>query len=298
MRWRGRRQSDNVEDRRGMSPQAALGGGGGAILLIGIVIAGRFMGCDAGQIQQAVNVAIQAQQQQAAPAELPEGTEAGIDDEASQFIKVVLADTEAVWSKLFREQRNGADYPEPALILFQGSVATGGCGMGSESMGPFYCPGDQKVYVPPSFFDDLARRHNAPGDFAQAYVIAHEVAHHVQNVLGLNQELQQIRRSGDKRAINRQSVRLELQADYLAGVWAHHAHRQFDLLEDGDIEEAINAAKQIGDDTLQMQAQGRTVPDHYTHGTSAQRMRWFRRGMQTGDLQQCLLLAQLPYEEL
>jgi len=281
-----------------MSPQAALGGGGGAILLIGIVIAGKFMGCDGAQIQQAVNVAKQAQQRQAAPAELPEGAEAGIDDEASQFIKVVLADTEAVWSKLFREQMNGADYPEPALILFQASVATGGCGTGNEAMGPFYCPGDQKVYVPPSFFDDLASRHNAPGDFAQAYVVAHEVAHHVQNVLGLNKKLQQIRRSGDKQAINRQSVRLELQADYLAGVWAHHAQRQFDLLEDGDIEEAINAAKQIGDDTLQMQAQGRTVPDHYTHGTSAQRMRWFRLGMQTGNLNDCLRLAELPYEEL
>jgi predicted metalloprotease len=165
-------------------------------------------------------------------------------------------------------------------------------------MGPFYCPGDQKVYVPPSFFDELARRHGAPGDFAQAYVIAHEVAHHVQNVLGVNKKLKSVRAGGDEREINRQSVRLELQADYLAGVWAHHAQKQFNILEDGDIEEAINAAKQIGDDTLQMKSQGRTVPDHYTHGTSAQRMRWFRLGMRSGNLNDCLRLAELPYDEL
>ncbi len=297
MRWRGRRQSDNVEDRRGMSPQAALGGGGGAILLIAIVIGGKFMGCDAGQIQQAVNVAKQAQQRQAAPAELPEGAEAGIDDEASQFIKVVLADTETVWSKLFQEEVN-ADYKEPTLVIFEQSVRTGGCGMGNSAMGPFYCPGDQKIYVPPSFFDALAKRHKSPGDFAQAYVVAHEVAHHVQNVLGLNRKLQQTRQSGNEREVNRQSVRLELQADFLAGVWAHHAHREFNILEDGDIEEAIQAANQIGDDTLQIEAQGYKVPERYTHGTSAQRVRWFKRGMRSGNLNECQLLAEIPYEDL
>lgn len=296
MRWRGRRQSNNVEDRRGMSPQAALGGGGGAILLIAIVIGGKFMGCDAGQIQQAVNVAKQAQQRQA-PAQLPEGAEAGIDDEASQFIKVVLADTEEVWSKLFQQEVNG-NYKEPTLVIFEQSVRTGGCGMGNSAMGPFYCPGDQKIYVPPSFFDALASRHKSPGDFAQAYVIAHEVAHHVQNILGLNRKLQQTRQSGNEREVNRQSVRLELQADFLAGVWAHHAHREFNILEAGDIEEAIQAANQIGDDTLQIEAQGYKVPERYTHGTSAQRVRWFKRGMQSGNLNECQLLAQVPYEEL
>ena len=165
-------------------------------------------------------------------------------------------------------------------------------------MGPFYCPADRTVYVAPSFFDELARRHNAPGDFAQAYVIAHEVAHHVQNVLKLNQRLQSTRQGGNEREINQESVRLELQADYLAGAWAHHAQKQFDFLEAGDIEEAINAAKQIGDDTLQLEATGRTVPAHYTHGTSAQRMRWFRQGMRSGDLNGCLKLAELPYGDL
>jgi predicted metalloprotease len=294
MRWRGRRQSENVEDRRGMLPQMAVGGG--ALLLIGIMIAGKVGGCDAAQIQQAVNVAKQVQQKGGAAQQAPAGE--GIDDEASQFVEVILADTEEVWSTLFRDEMNGADYPEPQLILFQGSVATGGCGTGSEGMGPFYCPGDQKVYVPPSFFDELARRHDAPGDFAQAYVIAHEVAHHVQNVLGLNKKLKSVQASGDEQEINRQSVWLELQADYLAGAWSYHAQKQFNILEDGDIEEAINTAKQIGDDTLQMKSQGRTVPAHYTHGTSAQRMRWFHRGMRTGNLNECLRLAELPYDEL
>lgn len=292
MRWRGRRQSENVEDRRGMSPRAM--GGGGLFVVIGIVIVGRLMGCDPAMIQQAVNVAQQAQQpgggQQQLPAE-------AVDDEASQFIRVVLADTEDVWTKLFRENVNG-DYQVPSLILFEQPIRTGGCGTGTPAMGPFYCPADQKIYVPPSFFDQLARRHKSPGDFAQAYVIAHEVAHHVQNLLGLNRTLRQTRQGGSKADINQQSVRLELQADYLAGVWAHHVHRDFGVLEEGDIEEAIQAASQIGDDRLQMESQGFTVPHSYTHGTSAQRVRWFRRGMQSGDMNQCQLLAELPYSEL
>lgn len=292
MRWRGRRQSENVEDRRGMSPRAM--GGGGLFVVIGIVVVGRLMGCDPAMIQQAVNVAQQAQQpgggQQQLPAE-------AVDDEASQFIRVVLADTEDVWTRLFRENVNG-DYQIPSLILFEQPIRTGGCGTGTPAMGPFYCPADQKIYVPPSFFDQLARRHKSPGDFAQAYVIAHEVAHHVQNLLGLNKTLQQTRQGGSKVDINQQSVRLELQADYLAGVWAHHVHRDFGVLEEGDIEEAIQAASQIGDDRLQMESQGFTVPHSYTHGTSAQRVRWFRRGMQSGDLNQCQMLAELPYAEL
>ncbi len=279
MRWRGRRQSRNVHDRRGMSPRMAAGGGGGALLLIGIIIAGKVGGCDAEQIQQAVNVAREVQQRDGAIQQAPAAE--GVDDEASQFIGVVLADTEDVWSKLFREQIR-ADYQKPMLVLFEQPQQTG-CGTGDAVMGPFYCPGDQTIYVPPSFFNALARRHKSPGDFAQAYVIAHEVAHHVQNLLGLNRELRQVRQSGDEPEINGQSVRLELQADYLAGVWAYHAHRDFDILEYGDIEEAIQAANQIGDDTLQMESLGYKVPERYTHGTSAQRVRWFRAGMKSGD---------------
>jgi uncharacterized protein len=296
MRWRGRRQSENVEDRRGLSPRVAAGGGGGALLLIGIVIAGKLGGCDAGQIQQVADMAQQVQQRRGGVPDAPAGT--GVDDEASQFVKVILADTEEVWTKLFRSDLDGADYPEPELILFSDAVRTEGCGTGSASMGPFYCPADRKIYVPPSFFEELAKRHNAPGDFAQAYVIAHEVAHHVQNVLGLNRQLRAAQQGGNKLETNRQSVRLELQADYLAGVWAHHAQKQFDILEAGDIEEAMNAARQIGDDQLQRESLGRTVPEHYTHGTSAQRMRWFRREMQSGNLNECLKLAELPYSDL
>lgn len=277
-----------------MSPRAA-GGGAGVLLIIGILIVGRMMGCDPEQIQQAVNIAEQAQQQGGPAPQAPEG--AGVDDEIGQFIRVVLADTEEVWTKLFREQVQGS-YETPTLIMFEQAIRTDGCGMGSAAMGPFYCPADRNIYVPPSFFDALASRHQSPGDFAQAYVIAHEVAHHVQNLLGLNQRLQQTRRSGSEREVNQQSVRLELQADYLAGVWAYHAHRDFNILEDGDIEEAIQAANQIGDDRLQLESQGYTVPERYTHGTSAQRVRWFRMGMQSGDLSRCQLLAELPYDEL
>ncbi len=278
-----------------MSPRAA-GGGAGVLLIIGIIIGGRMMGCDPGEIQQAVNVAQQAQQQGGRPVAAPPAP--GEEDPTREFIAVILADTEDVWSRLFREQVQGGDYEEPKLVMFREHVRTDRCGMGTAAMGPFYCPGDRVIYVPPSFFDDLARRHHSPGDFARAYVIAHEVAHHVQNLLQLNQRLQQVRRDGTEQEINQQSVRLELQADFLAGVWAHHAHRDFHILEDGDIEEGIQAASQIGDDRLQLQAQGYTVPERYTHGTSAQRVRWFRRGLETGRLNDCLLLSELPYSEL
>ena len=292
MRWQGRRQSENVEDRRGMSPRMAGGGGGGALLIIGIMIAGQVGGCDAEQIRQAVNVAKQVQQRGGAAQQVPAGE--GIDDKARQFIGVVLKDTEAMWTKIFREQVQG-DYQKPKLVIFEDSVRTGGCGMGSSAMGPFYCPGDQVIYVPPSFFDALARRHKSPGDFAQADVIAYEAAHHVQNLLNLNEKHGQVRQGGDETEINQQSVRLELQADYLAGVWAHHAQNEFDILEDGDIGEAIQAANQIGDDTLQMESQGYKIPERYTHGTSAQRVRWFRAGMRSGNLNDCLRLAKLLY---
>jgi predicted metalloprotease len=198
-----------------MSPRAAPGGGGGALLLIGIVITGKVGGCDPSQVQQVVNVAQQAQQQRGAR-QVPAGD--GIDNEVSQLVEVILAGTEDVWSKLFQEDLNGADYRELQLILFEGSQPTG-WGPGNAAMRPFYCPGDQKIYVQPSFFNDLAKRHNAPGDFSQTFVIAYEVPHHVQNLLGLNKELRQVRQGGNETQINQHFVRLELQAHYLAGVW-------------------------------------------------------------------------------
>ena len=221
----------------------------------------------------------------------------GVDDQAKEFIEVVLKDTENVWSQLFREHVQGGGYLPPRLILFSGSVRSG-CGVASAAMGPFYCPADQQIYIDPTFFDELSRRHHAPGDFAQAYVIAHEVAHHVQKLLGISNKVDRVRQSGDKLAANRASVRLELQADYLAGVWAHNAQKEYDILEEGDIVEAMNAANQIGDDTLQRLSQGYVVPERFTHGTSAQRVRWFRNGLASGDLEACQQLFEIDYSRL
>lgn len=202
-------------------------------------------------------------------------------DRLAQFVSVVLGDTEDVWHRLFREK--GQEYREPKLVLFTGQVDSA-CGQAAAAMGPFYCPLDEKVYIDLRFYDELQRRFRAPGDFAQAYVIAHEVGHHVQKLLGTTQRVQQMRGRVSAAEYNRLSVRLELQADFYAGVWAHHAQRLRNILEAGDIEEAINAATAIGDDTLQRRSQGRVVPDSFTHGTSAQRVRWFRRGLETGDM--------------
>lgn len=285
MRWQGRERSDNVEDRRGRSPgKTALGGGG--ILVVLIVLALRFFDAPPGAQQVAQQVANQVLQQDAG------GNAAGpgIDDDIREFIEVVLHDTEVVWTEQF-ERIPGVDYIKPKLVIFENATPTG-CGQGNAAMGPFYCPADEIVYIPPSFFNDLARRYHAPGDFAQAYVIAHEVAHHVQKLIGYSDKVSQVRRSGDEVASNRASVRLELQADFLAGVWAYHAHQEYNILDPGDMEEAIQAANQIGDDKLGH------VPERYTHGTSAQRVRWFRRGMQSGNLAECELLFQLDYNEL
>ena len=221
----------------------------------------------------------------------------GVDDEAKEFISVVLKDTENVWTQLFRQSIQGGGYQPPQLVLFSGTVRTA-CGMANAAMGPFYCPADQQVYIDPTFFEELRRRHNAPGDFAQAYVVAHEVSHHVQLLLGFSQQVDAVRRTGDKTAINRASVRLELQADYLAGVWAHHAQKQYDILEEGDIAEAMNAANQIGDDTLQKMSQGFVIPERFTHGTSEQRVRWFKQGLLTGDLNACQQLFEVDYSQL
>ncbi|MEZ6061641.1 MAG: neutral zinc metallopeptidase [Planctomycetaceae bacterium] len=293
MRWKGRQQSENVEDRRGMSPQMAMGGGGGIVVVL-IVLALKFFNAPPAVQQIAGQLAQQAQQQQrAAPAEVGDG----IDDEAREFIAVVLNDTEEVWTKLFQEQVRGGSYRKPKLVIYEGRTTTG-CGTGDARMGPFYCPADQVIYIDPGFFDELARRHKAPGDFAQAYVIAHEVAHHVQRLLGFSDPVDAARQRGDEVESNRMSVRLELQADFLAGVWANHAHERYNILEEGDVEEAIRAANQIGDDTLQKMATGVVVPERFTHGTSAQRVRWFRRGVQSGDLKASQQLFTLSYDQL
>jgi predicted metalloprotease len=267
----------------------AVSGGGCGLLVIALIA--MFLGADGGMIARILGQALQ--QQPAGNA----GVAPAADDEIREFVSVVLRDTEQVWTQLFRQHVRGTEYVEPKLVIFAGRVNTG-CGIASSEVGPFYCPNDQQVYIDPVFFEQLARRHQAPGDFAQAYVIAHEVAHHVQHLIGFDAPVNQIRQRGDERAANQASVRLELQADYLAGVWAHHAHRAYDILEDGDIAEAINAANQIGDDTLMRQSTGYVIPGRFTHGTSEQRVRWFKQGLDTGDLDGCQQLFQLDYSQL
>lgn len=267
MRWLGRQGSGNVQDRRGMGGLAVGGGIGGIIVLI----LGLLMGQN--PLDYLNNSNPKAYQEE-------NSAEA---DEKAQFVSVVLKDTEDVWNKIFAEQ--GADYQEPVLVLFSG-VDQSGCGQATSATGPFYCPLDSKVYIDLSFYDQLRDRFGAPGDFAMAYVIAHEVGHHVQNLMGISGKVHQAQQSMSKREANELSVKLELQADFLAGVWAHHADKMNNILESGDIEEALNAANAIGDDRLQMESQGTVVPDAFTHGTSEQRMFWFRKGFESGDLNQ------------
>lgn len=221
-------------------------------------------------------------QQQTAPAPSTENTK--LEDEQSQFVAVVLADTEDTWNAVFRKA--GRDYREPSLVLFSGSVRSA-CGFAQAAMGPFYCPADQKVYIDLSFYSDLQNRFRAPGDFAQAYVIAHEVGHHVQTLLGISEQVRRQQAQLSKVEANQLSVRQELQADCLAGIWAHHADRTRALLEEGDIEEGLNAASAIGDDRLQKQSQGYVTPESFTHGSSAQRVKWFKRGYVSGDINAC-----------
>jgi predicted metalloprotease len=271
MRWQGRRQSTNVEDRRGSrGKRVAVGGGLGTIVLI--VLSLLFGGDFTDLIQVDAGGGVPASQ-----TTTPTNPE---EDQLAQFVGVVLADTEDVWNKLFQQQ--GQNYQEPKLVLFTGSVQSA-CGFAQAATGPFYCPADSKVYIDLSFQRTLSQRLGAQGDFAMAYVIAHEVGHHIQNLLGISRQVQSQRGRISQAEYNRLSVKLELQADFLAGVWAHHADRMFDILEQGDIEEAMRAANAIGDDRLQRQSQGYVVPDAFTHGTSEQRMRWFRRGYETGD---------------
>ena len=270
--------SSNVEDRRGQrfGGRGLIGGGIGTIVL---VVIGMFFGIDPRVIMGLADTVQQVQ----APAEAPAGKVGAPADEMGRFVSVVLADTEQTWNTLFRQL--GRDYQEPRLVLFTGATPTA-CGTGQAAMGPFYCPLDQRVYIDLAFYQQLRDRFRAPGDFAQAYVIAHEVGHHVQNQLGIMQKMDAYRQRLSETQYNALSVRLELQADCFAGVWAHHANNR-QLLEAGDVDEAMNAAAAIGDDTMQRRTQGRIVPESFTHGTSDQRMRWFMTGMKTGQISAC-----------
>lgn len=280
MKWEGNRQSDNVEDRR------VSGGGmpvfGGRSIGIGTIVVallgGWVLGINPLTILGLLSGGSPAQVQQV-PAQRPPA-----DDTMARFVSTVLADTEDVWQEVFRQQ--GGNYQQPRLVLFRGATPTA-CGMGQAAMGPFYCPGDRKVYIDLGFYQTLKDRLGAPGDSAQAYVIAHEVGHHVQNLLGISTQVDQMRGRVGQAELNRLSVRLELQADCFAGVWAHHAQNARQILEQGDVEEAMNAAARIGDDALQRAGGGAVVPDSFTHGSSAQRQRWFHTGLQQGSLKSC-----------
>lgn len=276
MRWEGRRESENVEDRRRIGGPVAIGGGG-LLLLVAIVYA--LLGGDPRALLQQVE-----QQQEQAQVGAPGGEGEPLDpeeEERGRFSKVVLADTEDVWNDIF--EQNGLQYKKPTMVLFSGQVQSA-CGFASAASGPFYCPGDEKLYLDTRFFVQLDRQLGAPGDFAQAYVIAHEVGHHIQNLQGTTDKLDQMRQRVSQEEYNELSVRLELQADFYAGVCLHHAQRTKNIIEPGDVEEALNAASKIGDDTLQRRAGGRVVPESFTHGTSKQRLKWFRLGLETGDL--------------
>ena len=273
MLWQGRRQSSNVEDRRGVSA-GGVAVGGGVIGIIIVVLNLLLGGGDASQLPELMPGQQRAQELS------PE--EKAADDERAQFVKVVLAETEDVWNNVF--QQHGAGYQEPTLVLFRNAVQSG-CGTASAASGPFYCPADHKLYVDLSFYEELQSRFDAPGDFPMAYVVAHEVGHHVQTLLGTSEKVGRARQQMSETEFNKISVKMELQADFYAGVWAHYANRA-KILEDGDIEEALNAANAIGDDRLQREAQGTVVPDAFTHGTSQQRMYWFKKGYETGDLSQ------------
>jgi hypothetical protein len=283
MRWEGNRESSNVEDRRGGGGGGGGFGLGGRSIGIGtIVIAlvgGALFGINPLTLLGILSGGGSPQVQQQGPAQAPPAT-----DQMAKFVSTVLADTEDVWKQQF--QQGGATYREPKLVLFRGAVGTA-CGTGQSAMGPFYCPADQKVYIDLDFYETLKSRMGAPGDFAQAYVIAHEVGHHVQHLLGIHERAAQLQARASKAEANQISVRVELKADCFAGVWAHHAQNSRQILEQGDIEEAMNAAQKIGDDALQSSAGRAVVPDSFTHGSSEQRQRWFSTGLKTGSVKAC-----------
>ena len=277
MRLDDEQESQNIEDRRGSRVTKSLAGGG--IGTIAIVLIAMFFGIDPSTILQSGGDTQTSVQQQA-----PQNQQSGMRDEGREFVSRVLGSNERVWGEIFRKA--GRQYAEPKLVLFTGQVQSA-CGFASAAAGPFYCGNDQKVYIDLAFYRELHERFKAPGDFAQAYVIAHEVGHHVQNLLGIMGKVQARQQRASERDANNLSVRLELQADCLAGIWASLANRDRKILEHGDIEEGLNAAAMIGDDTLQKRSQGYVVPDGFTHGSSEQRVRWFRKGLETGDLKQC-----------
>ena len=285
MKWEGQEQSENVEDRRGQG-----GGGGGGMRIggrgVGIgtvavaLVAGWIFGINPLTVLGLLSGdGMEAPQVQQAPAGKPPAS-----DKAAIFVSTVLRDTEQVWGQVVKA--GGGNYQEPKLVLFRGATPTA-CGTGEAAMGPFYCPGDAKVYLDLDFFDTLARRLGAPGDFAAAYVVAHEVGHHLQNLMGVTGKVDAMRGKVSQQQMNALSVRVELQADCFAGVWAHHSQKSKGWLEQGDLEEALNAASKIGDDTLQKASTGRIVPESFTHGSSQQRMTWFKRGLDSGSIKQC-----------
>lgn len=298
MRWRGNRKSSNVEDRRGMrtAGSGGLGGSGGMLRLLPMAF--KFLGVKGTLILLvcvgayglftgnlgSLLTGIGNQQDTTVSRSAVPFHETAQEKELVDFVSVILADTEDTWTALFRQK--GRTYQEPRLVLFRGAVASA-CGMAQSAMGPFYCPGDQQVYIDLGFYDQLKNRFKAPGDFAQAYVIAHEVGHHVQTLLGISSHVHAARRKLSTAEGNQLSVRLELQADCLAGVWANHANKTRQLLEVGDLEEGLAAASAIGDDTLQKQSQGYVRPDSFTHGSSAQRVKWFKIGLDSGDMASC-----------
>jgi predicted metalloprotease len=272
MRWIGRRLSDNVEDRRGGGGMRTLGVGGGIGGIIIVVLALLFN-------RNPQQVLQQVQQGSGGTTQSEKVT--ANSDENARFASTVFADTEDVWTKLFLEMHKR--YQDPGMVIYS-DIDQSGCGSAQAAMGPFYCPADEKVYLDLSFFNEMEQRFNVVGDFAMAYVIAHEVGHHVQNLLGITKKMDAMRSRLSEEEYNQLSVKLELQADFLAGVWAHHAQKMQNILEEGDIEEALNAASAVGDDKLQKAAQGYVVPDAFTHGTSAQRMHWFKKGFESGDI--------------
>ena len=274
MRWRGERESGNVEDRRGIGGRGiAIGGGIGTLLLVAVVA---LLG---GDVRQVLGPLLNGTEPSVSQ---PSGPPSAEEEERRKFVSVVLGKTEDVWQNIFRQ--NGKTYREPKLVLFTNQVDSA-CGYAGAAVGPFYCPGDEKIYIDLSFYDELQQRFEAPGDFAQAYVIAHEVGHHVQKLLGISERVDAMQRRASKTEANQLSVRLELQADFFAGIFAKYVNDK-NILDPGDIEEALRAATAIGDDNIQRQTTGRVVPDSFTHGTSEQRLRWFRKGFETGDIRQ------------
>jgi predicted metalloprotease len=291
MRWEGREESQNVEDRRGSAmPVAGLAGGGVVFLILSIVIS-MLLGANPRQLLEQAG-----QQMPSKKAQGPLTPENDKDANLKKFVSVVLKDNEDVWNKLFREQL-GARYEEPKLVVFTGAVRTA-CGDASAAVGPFYCPGDKNVYLDFDFFRVMERDLKAKGEFAMAYVIAHEVGHHVQNLLGLSAKVQRMQSQSSTVQANALSVRLELQADYLAGVWAHHAQATKQILEKGDIGDAMRTAKAIGDDVLQKKATGRIREEAFTHGSAEQREYWFTQGLKSGDLEGMMKLFELPPDQL